>query len=537
MASPAAASVDSITDPATAYVAARAASISGDHAEAANIYARLASGSNDTDLRQAAISEAISAGDMDQALRLSEQMPPTERSLYSRLLLVSDALKRGDDAEAVKLLGKSGAKSDLSFWSPLVEAWDLAERRDSAGSLAALSKVPRTSALASFVDEESALILLKLGKTVQAQPYARLAVERAGARKLRVRLAFAAGFEAAGDRAGAQGLIAGVPGFSPALSEELDSGRLKTMIIDTSAKAFSEQLIALALEMEHSQNSPDTPLYIARIACFAAPGNDSATILLATLLTEQDRFDDALAALRSVAPDSPLSSEALDAQARALIDSKRFDEALALATKDIRNRDSTSDDFARLGDVYAAMKRPGEAADAYGHALERSADAGASARWPLLLLEANSLQSAGRWPEAKAALEAAIALAPNQPLILNFLGYATLQHGENLNTAEALIRKASELAPDNASITDSLGWALYKRGRTDEAITVLQKAAVGDPAQSDIQEHLGDALYSAGLRFEARFAWQAALATADPEDMARLHSKIESGLERATEAP
>ena len=129
-----------------------------------------------------------------------------------------------------------------------------------------------------------------------------------------------------------------------------------------------------------------------------------------------------------------------------------------------------------------------------------------------------------------------MALAPNEPLILNFLGYAKLEHGEDLDVAEALIRKASELAPDDASITDSLGWALYKRGRLEEAITVLQKAAIGDPAQAEIQEHLGDALYAAGRRFEARFAWAAALATADQQDMSRIQGKIEGGLNSSTAA-
>jgi Flp pilus assembly protein TadD len=100
-----------------------------------------------------------------------------------------------------------------------------------------------------------------------------------------------------------------------------------------------------------------------------------------------------------------------------------------------------------------------------------------------------------------------------------------------------MIRKASSLAPDDASISDSLGWALFKRGRIEEAIEILQKAAVSDPSQAEIQEHLGDALYSAGRRFEARFAWSAALATADEDETGRLKSKIAGGLTKATAAP
>ena len=154
-----------------------------------------------------------------------------------------------------------------------------------------------------------------------------------------------------------------------------------------------------------------------------------------------------------------------------------------------------------------------------------------------LNLQASALEDANRWPESRQALIAALALAPNEPLILNFLGYAKLERGEDLEAAEAMIRKASELDPDNASITDSLGWALYKRGRTKEAVEILTKAAKGDPAQAEIHEHLGDALYKSGNRYEARYAWQAALVTADDDVTRRLKAKIETGLTPATAAP
>jgi Flp pilus assembly protein TadD len=155
----------------------------------------------------------------------------------------------------------------------------------------------------------------------------------------------------------------------------------------------------------------------------------------------------------------------------------------------------------------------------------------------LLLLQASALEEANRWPETRQLLGQALALAPDEPLILNFLGYAKLERGEDLDAAEAMIRKASALAPDDASITDSLGWAVYKRGRTKEAIEILTRAAQGDPTQAEIHEHLGDALYKAGNKFEARYAWSAALVTAENEVASRLKVKIETGLTPATAAP
>ncbi len=529
---PSAASVPAIPDdPASAYIAARAASISGAHADAAQIYANLAAASADDDLKQRAIHEAISAGDMPLALRLIRATPDAPPGINSKLLLVGDALKRGKDSDALKLLDKdSGGGVDLGFWAPLLKSWTFAERRDSAQALAELARIPKNNALAPFVDEESAFILMRLGKTVEAEPFARRAIGDAGAREFRLRLALAGAFDAAGDRQRASAMIEGIPGDTTAIRRALQSGRLKRFGVDSASKAFADQLIALAIELRRSERAPADPVNIVQVARFVSPDNSSTAILLGNLLADDDRLDEALAAYRSVAADDPLKGEALDSEARALTGAKRFDEALRLTQAAAGSRDSTADDFARLGDVYSAMNRFNEAAEAFGQAIERTKQISNGRLWPLLLLRANALESAGRWPESRAVMSSAIALAPNEPLVLNFLGYAKLEHGEDLDTAEALIRKASALAPDNASITDSLGWALYKRGRFDEAVDILQKAAIGDPAQADIQEHLGDALYAAGRRFEARFAWAAALATAEDDDLPRIKEKIETGL-------
>jgi Flp pilus assembly protein TadD len=155
----------------------------------------------------------------------------------------------------------------------------------------------------------------------------------------------------------------------------------------------------------------------------------------------------------------------------------------------------------------------------------------------LWLLRGGALLEAGNWPDGKAALERAHKIAPDQPLVLNYLGYSQLERRENLAEAERLIREASRLQPDNHSITDSLGWTYYVRGNLPKAIELLEKAAAGEPGDSAINEHLGDAYYSAGRRFEARYAWEAALLYADEEPARRLRAKIQKGLTRELAAP
>ena len=531
-AAPAAASTPALTgEPASTYVKARAASISGNHARAAELYARLAAGSGESALVDKAIGAAISAGNMPLALQLIRSAPQPPKSVDSKLLLVADALRRGDSAQAAAVLGSAKDQGDLAFWLPLVRAWDAAERRDAGTALSVLGQVPRNSALAAFVDEETALILLKLGRGTQAEPFARRAIEKAGPREYRLRLALAAGYAQLRDQARAAAMVDGIEFNAEDIRRALQSGKLERMQIDSAAEAFSEQLVALAIEMRRS-NARSAPVNILQLARYASPQNSSALLFLGTTLDDVDRDDDALAVFRAIDSDDPLYPEALDSQVRTLTQAERFDEALAVAFAGTRARGAASDDFARLADVYSSMDRHNEAAAAYQQAIQRAG----KADWTLLLLQASALEAADRWPEAKAALAQAMQIAPDQPLILNFLGYAKLERNEDLDVAEALIRKASSLAPDDASITDSLGWALFKRGRTEEAIATLQRAAIGDPSQAEIQEHLGDALYSAGRKFEARFAWQAALATADEEAVARLQGKIDAGLTAATAA-
>jgi tetratricopeptide (TPR) repeat protein len=226
-----------------------------------------------------------------------------------------------------------------------------------------------------------------------------------------------------------------------------------------------------------------------------------------------------------------------DVQVRILSDEKRFDEAYQIAATAAAAPTAGAGDYSRLGDLYSAMKRSSAAADAYGRAVAMSTQGQKEDLWTLQLLRASALQDANRWPEAKKALQEGLAIAPDQPLLLNFLGYAKLERGEDVDAAEAMIRKASELSPDNASITDSLGWAQFKRGKTSEAIETLQRAAEKDPDQAEIQEHLGDALYKSGRRYEARFAWSAALITGEDDIATRVKAKLASGLTPANSAP
>lgn len=528
----------SVSDAARTYVQARAAAMSGDHARAAELLASLAQTEpSQAEIARKALGEAIGAGQMDLALRLARSVPAPSLPTDARLLLVAEEIRRDHPERGLPWLTMSGAAGDLSFLAPLITAWAAADDGKPDQALAALDQIPAGSLLAPIAGEERGFILLKFRRTADAEPYVRSAVGSANARELRLRLAFADGFLAAGDRQRALMIVEGMGAGEIAARQRIMAGKMSGEAIDNLPKAFSEVLTAFSADLTRLQRS-SPPIGLVQVARYADPRNSSATALLALLLAGQDRTNEALALLRTVAPGDALIGQVRDVQTRILTDHKRLNEAYQVAAGATAAPGAEATDYSRLGDVLQAMKRHGQAADAYGRAIALAqAQNLKSELWTLLLLRANALEDGNRWPEARQALQQGLALAPDQPLLLNFLGYAQLERGENLDSAEAMIRKASELAPDDASITDSLGWAEFKRGKVDQAIATLQRAAEKDPDQAEIQEHLGDALYRSGRRYEARFAWNAALVTAEDEIAGRVKAKLASGLTPANAAP
>lgn len=512
--------------------------MNGDEARSARLFAMMAEADpEDMTIARRAISTAIQSGQSDLALALAARMPATELPVDARLMVAGDLLRRGKHKQAIAALEQGETSTEVDLFAPLVKAWERTARGKKDG-VEMLSKLPPSSPIGPVAQEQLAAMLFALGDTDRALATAQktLLQSGSGGRNVRLRLAYADSLLQAKRRDQALDMLQGQDEALVAARKRIAEGQRLGMALDTPAAGFAETLIALAIELGRDDNKA-LPIALTQVARRADPSNSEAAILLGLLLDGDGRSDDALAVLRSIPADDLLVGEALDVETRILGDRGDYARALSRAKGATDADGSTPQDYSRLANVLGDMDRHGEAAAAYGEAIERTVAAGGQPSWTLHLLRAASLEQADRWNEAKAELETAMKLEPDNALLLNFLGYGKLERGEDLDEAEAMIRKASELRPEDASITDSLGWALYKRGRLPEAIATLRKAAAGDHAQSEIHEHLGDALYTAGSRIEARFAWQAALVTAEDEAKSRLERKIEAGLTPANAAP
>ena len=140
-------------------------------------------------------------------------------------------------------------------------------------------------------------------------------------------------------------------------------------------------------------------------------------------------------------------------------------------------------------------------------------------------------ERAKQWAKAEADLKKSLELFPDQPHVLNYLGYSWIDQGINLDEGMRMIRRAVEQRADDGYIVDSLGWAYYRLGNMDEAVKHLERAVELKPEDPTINDHLGDAYWRVGRVLEARFQWSHARdLKPEPEDLGKIEDKLKNGL-------
>jgi Flp pilus assembly protein TadD len=255
---------------------------------------------------------------------------------------------------------------------------------------------------------------------------------------------------------------------------------------------------------------------------------DLAKIVLADRFEALNKIEDAIATYKSLNDDSPYRAAA--AVQIALDETKlgKNHEAIAELKTMAAKAPKDITVWTALGDAYRNQSKFTEAADAYDHAVTLLG-AGSKTSWPLYYARAIAEERSHRWDAAEVDLKHALQLSPEQPQVLNYLGYSWVDQGRNLPEALAMLEKARALSPFDGYIVDSVGWAYYRLGRYGDAVKTLEAAIQLVPGDPTVNEHLGDAYWKAGRKRDARFQWSHALAFgADKTQKTQLEKKLQS---------
>jgi Flp pilus assembly protein TadD len=209
-------------------------------------------------------------------------------------------------------------------------------------------------------------------------------------------------------------------------------------------------------------------------------------------------------------------------------------EAIADLEAMTAERPTRPDPWVTLGDVQRGAQQWAAAAAAYDKAIELS-DTPQARHWRLYYARGIAYERAQQWPRAESDFLKALELEPEQPYVLNYLGYSWVDQGINLSEALDMIESAVDQRPNDGFIVDSLGWAHYRLGDYREAVRHLERAVELEPDDPTINDHLGDALWQVGRAVEAEFQWRRALSLNPDEALAALiKAKLERGLVAAS---
>lgn len=485
------------------------------------------------EVRTRAFIAALLDGRAD-ALRLARQLPD---NFAASLLLAGGDVQAGRWDRAEQRFRQLNRAGPVQVLQPVMLAWVQLGRGSPDAALNLLRLLVEQNRVRALNALHAALIADIAGRPRDAERNIRLALADQPEPSLRLATLASGVLARAGKPQEAQRLLDAITETSddaalaaaPPNRQALFSARGVAGPADGIAEAY----VALAAALR-AQAQPDLALVLAQLALRLRPGFAPALILTADVVADQGHNEAALRALDQVTADDPLAGVVALRRATLLDQLDRADEGVALLRRLAERYPAQPQPMARLGDLLRHRERYAEAAAAYDAAVQRKGTLRAR-DWPLLYSRGIARERADNWPGAEADLLRALELAPDQPLVLNFLGYTWADKGVNLERAKAMLLRATELRPQDGNIADSYGWVLYRLGDMRAAVTWLEKAVELEPRSSVINDHLGDAYWAVGRQREARFQWRRALTT-EPEaaEIPKIEAKLRDGLPAGT---
>ena len=518
------------------YLAASQANYDNDYKASALYYTRaLVRDPDNVGLMQNVVLAYLSKGDAGPAVPVAQKMEELgANSQLAQLLLLADDIKRGD-FDAANALFEGGA-SFSPLLDGLLRGWIHFGMGNMSATTAQFDDMSSNNAMVLFSDYHRALTLAVVG-------------DFEGAEKLM------AGREGQPIRIGRSSLLARVEILSEldrkdeaiaaideamnnsgdlemlALREKLVAGdTLPFDVVQNAQQGASEVFFTLATVLAGEDNDRFGLIY-ARLSEYLRPRSVDSLLLVADLLSAQKQYDLAVEALNKVPSSDPQFYTAEISRAGALQNSDKIEAGIEVLRGLAKTHKTIPTVFTSLGDALRRNSQFAEAAKAYDAAISLLAKPEPN-HWFLYYARGISYEREGEWDKAETDFRMALSLSPDQPLVLNYLGYGLVEKGIKMEEAQQMIETAVARRPDDGYITDSLGWVLYRVGKFDEAIPPLEKAVELMPVDPIINDHLGDAYWKVNRKLEAEFQWRRALSF-DPEEKEaeRIRKKLEIGLD------
>jgi len=518
------------------YLAARHAGVERDSETAAAYYLNvLKADPRNADLLSRTFLSVLTDGDIDEAGRLADRLIQLDRTdRIARLVIGVRALKQKQYAIARQNFAQSvrGPVTDLT--ATLLSAWALAGAGDTHAAIDTLDRLAGPDWYAIFKDLHGGLILdVANNKKEAGKRYER--AYKADPMALRTVQAYARYLSRNGGKDDAlklyQQFNKGVADHPVVVEEmkEVSAGDRLPPLADSPRAGAAEALYGLGASIGR-RGGEDLALVYLQLALYLEPTHAMALLSLADLYDSLKKPELAIKIYDRIPASSPLRRNAEIQVASDLDSLDRTDEAKKRLEALIAEHPKDSEAIIALGNILRGRKAFAECAEVYSKAVDNLA-VPEKANWVLFYFRGICYERSKQWPKAEADLKKALELFPDQPLVLNYLGYSWVDQGVNLDEGMRMIRRAVEQRPDDGYIVDSLGWANFRIGNYEDAVKDLDRAVELKPDDSTINDHLGDAYWRVGRVLEAHFQWSHAKdLNPDPEDLPKIEQKIKSGL-------
>lgn len=498
--------------------------------------------SDDPNLVRRAFLYAVMNADIERAMELAEKYVSLEqKGPISNLALALRDAKAGDWAKVEDRMSTMDGTGLNSFTKPAMLGWATYAQSGLEAGLEALKPLRELGGARALHDLHAGLMNELSDKLAAAETYYLSVAEDDAGASLRSARILGTLYERQGKfpeaKAAYELYLQDQPNsqFVEQDLARLASGGTPPQLIKTPQDGVAEALFGIASSLNR-QGGYETSLVLGQLALYIRPEFPVMQYMLGGILEQLDRYTDAIEMYKRLPDDSPFGPTAQIRIANNLDQIEREEEAIEILKAAAAARPEDPRPKTSLGDVFRRMEQWDNAADAYDLAIERMGEL-EPRHWQFLYTRGIVLERAKRWERAEADFLKALELNPDQPLVLNYLGYSWVEKGLHLDRALEMIKTAVKKRPHDGYITDSLGWVYYKLGRYEEAVPELERAVELRPEDPIINDHLGDAYWRVGRKLEATFQWNHALIS-DPEPELReeIEQKLKHGLVDSADA-